>query len=157
ARCVGDDERPCGRGEIAVRHIDGDALLAFGAQAVGEQRQVGLLVATRAAGPLYRVELVEEHGLGVVEQPADERGLAVVDADSGGMAQKGGGIHQISHPRLQSSIPASEMQSSARVASRSVARVTATSATTCSGVTAVDSTQPVQVASPAVRKRTVAS
>ena len=44
-------------------------------------------------------------------------------------------------------MPASEMRSSARVAPRSVMRLAATSATTASGPVAVDSTQPVQVAS----------
>jgi len=31
-----------GRGEVAVGHVDGDALLALGGQTVGEQGQVGL-------------------------------------------------------------------------------------------------------------------
>ena len=40
ARCIGDDELAFGRREIAVRHIDGDALLAFGAQSIGQQTEV---------------------------------------------------------------------------------------------------------------------
>ena len=51
-------------------------------------------------------------------------------------------------------MPASEIRSSARVAPRSVTRVPATSATTAALSVASDSTQPVQVASPTVRKRT---
>ena len=42
---VGDDELAPRRGEVAVRDVDGDALLALGAQAVGEQREVGVVEA----------------------------------------------------------------------------------------------------------------
>ncbi len=49
ARRVGDDELAPLGGEVAVRDVDGDALLALGAQAVGEQRQVGALVAAPPA------------------------------------------------------------------------------------------------------------
>ena len=35
-------KRAVGRGEVAVGDVDGDALLALGAQAVGEQREVGV-------------------------------------------------------------------------------------------------------------------
>ena len=48
ARGVGDDEFTRGRGEVAVGDIDRDALLALGAQAVGEQREVDH---TRRRGP----------------------------------------------------------------------------------------------------------
>ncbi len=41
---VGDDELPQWGGEVAVGDVDGDALLALGPQAVGEQGQVGVLV-----------------------------------------------------------------------------------------------------------------
>ena len=41
ARCIGDDELALGRSEIAVRHIDRDALLAFGTQSIGQQTEVG--------------------------------------------------------------------------------------------------------------------
>ena len=37
---IGDDELALRRREIAVGDVDGDALLAFGAQAVGEQREI---------------------------------------------------------------------------------------------------------------------
>jgi len=40
---VGDDELPPGRGEVAVRHVDGDALLPLGPQAVHQQRQIDLV------------------------------------------------------------------------------------------------------------------
>ena len=40
ARRVGDDELAPRRGEVAIGDVDGDALLALGAQAVGEQREI---------------------------------------------------------------------------------------------------------------------
>ncbi len=76
---VGDDELAGRGGEVAVGHVDGDALLPLGPEAVGQQGQVGVLVAALAADPLHRLELVLEDGLGVVEQAPDERALAVVD------------------------------------------------------------------------------
>ena len=83
-----------GRGEIAVGDVDGDALLAFGAQAVGEQREID-----RAAGAidfalLHGGELVFEDGLAVVEQAADQGGFAVVDAAGGGEAQQAERVRQ---------------------------------------------------------------
>ena len=39
---VGDDELARARAEVAVGHVNGDALLAFGLQAVGEERQVDI-------------------------------------------------------------------------------------------------------------------
>ena len=40
-RAVGQDELPGRRGEVAVRDVDRDALLALSTQAVGEQRKIG--------------------------------------------------------------------------------------------------------------------
>jgi hypothetical protein len=42
ARRVGDDELAPRRREVAVGDVDGDALLALGFEAVGEQREVEL-------------------------------------------------------------------------------------------------------------------
>ena len=39
---VGDDELALVGREVAVRDVDGDALLALGLQAVGQQREVDL-------------------------------------------------------------------------------------------------------------------
>jgi hypothetical protein len=69
--------------EVAVGHVDRDALLALGAQAVGEQRQVGVAVAAPLGGLLDVLELVLEDRLGVVEQAADQGRLAVVDRSGG--------------------------------------------------------------------------
>jgi hypothetical protein len=84
ARRVGDDELARRRGEVAVGHVDGDALFAFGFQAVGEQAQVDRLT---AGARLQVVQLVGQDGAAVVEQPADQRALAVVDAAGGEEAQ----------------------------------------------------------------------
>ena len=80
---------PLGRGEVAVGDVDRDALLALGAQAVGQQREVErALAAAPLAGLGDVVELVLEHLLGVVQQPADQRALAVVNRAGGGEAQE---------------------------------------------------------------------
>ncbi len=85
---VGDDEFPQRCGEVAVGDVDRDALFALGAQPVGEESEVGVLVPTLATEALDRLELVLEDGLGVVEEPADERALAVVDRTGGGEAEE---------------------------------------------------------------------
>jgi hypothetical protein len=76
---VGELEATARRHEAAVRDVDRDALLALGAQAVGEQREVDVVVAAAARGLLDVLHLVDEDLLRVVEQPADQRRLAVVD------------------------------------------------------------------------------
>jgi hypothetical protein len=83
ARRVGQDERAPRGGEVAVGDVDRDALLALGAQAVGQPREVELSVATAQV-----VELVGQDRLGVVQQAADERRLAVVDRAGGRQAQE---------------------------------------------------------------------
>ena len=45
---VGEDEGAPRGGEVPVGDVDGDALLALGAQAVGEQRQVDVVAAVLA-------------------------------------------------------------------------------------------------------------
>ncbi len=85
---VGDDECPVCRGEIAIGDVDRDALFAFGAQAVGEQGEIGAVGTAVEARAGHRLELVLEDGLRVEQQSTDERGLAVVDAAGGGDAQQ---------------------------------------------------------------------
>jgi hypothetical protein len=85
---VGEDELAGRRAEVAVGDVDGDALLALRAQAVDQQRQVGRGHALVDRGALDGLDLVGEHRLGVVEQPPDQRGLAVVDTPRGGEAQQ---------------------------------------------------------------------
>ncbi len=88
---VGDDELAAVGREVAIRDVDGDALLALGLQAVGQQGEVDLAGAGGAdllAVALHGGELVLVDHLGVVQQPADERALAVVDAAAGEEAQE---------------------------------------------------------------------
>src|SRR5690606_18745798 len=170
-RRVGDDELAPRRREVAVGDVDRDPLLALGAQAVGQQREVGALVAASAAHLLHVLELILEDRLGVVEKPPDQRRLAVVDAAGGdeaqeipplldpagrvGVARDRSLAHDQKYPsRLRSSIAASVKRSSARVAPRSVTRAAATSSMTSWSVYALLRTAPVQVMSPIVRKRT---
>ncbi len=79
---VGDDEAAAGGLEGAVRDIDGDALFAFVLQAVHEQGQVGggALGAVAAGVLFHHPHLVRRHLAAVVENPPDERALAVVHA-----------------------------------------------------------------------------
>jgi hypothetical protein len=82
---VGDDELAAVGREVAVGDVDGDALLALGLQAVGQEGEVDLTGTGGAdllAVALHRGELVLVNHLGVVEQAADERALPIVDAAS---------------------------------------------------------------------------
>ena len=86
---VGHDELAVLGREEPVGDVDGDALLALGGEAVDQEREVELaaLGADLLRVGLERGEVVLEDELGVVEQPADEGGLAVVDAAAGDEAQ----------------------------------------------------------------------
>ena len=74
---VGDDVLARAGREVAVGDVDGDALFALGLQAVGEQRQVDRFHAALFRGFRWR-QRVGEDGLGVEQQAADQRALAVV-------------------------------------------------------------------------------
>ena len=88
AGSVGDHELALRRREVAVGDVDRDPLLALGPQAVGQQRQVGLLVAALDRGLLDRAELVFEDRFGVVQEPPDQGRLAVVHRAGGGDPQQ---------------------------------------------------------------------
>ena len=79
---VGDDEFAFRGREVAVGDVDGDALLALGAKAVGELGEVDGSVAGDGA------DVVVVHVVRVVEQAADECGFAVIDAAGGGEAEE---------------------------------------------------------------------
>ena len=78
-------------GEEAIGDVDGDALLALGLQPVDQQREVDV-VAGRAVLAANRAASVaswsSKISLRVVEQPADQRRLAVVDGAAGQEAQQ---------------------------------------------------------------------
>jgi hypothetical protein len=82
---VGDDELAPLSGEEAVGDVDGDLLLALGRKPVEQQRKVEI-PAERAvfAGFIReRAELIVEQQFCLVQQPADQGGLAVVDRAAG--------------------------------------------------------------------------
>ena len=79
---IGDDEFAQRRGEVAIRDVDRNPLLALCRESVGEQGQVECLTAP-ARCVLDRGELVGEDGLRVVQQTPDQRALAVVHAARG--------------------------------------------------------------------------
>ena len=80
---VGDNELAAWRREVAVSDVDGDALLALVAQTIGEVGEVDRAAAGDVGGAFERLELVFHEVFRVVEQAADERGLAVVHRAAG--------------------------------------------------------------------------
>ncbi len=112
-RRVGHDEHTAVGGEESVRDVDRDALLALGLEAVDEQGQIELI--TRGAelpGILHkREELILRNQPRVIQQPSDERRLAVIDRAAGENPQqvllvRGGGGHQKYPSRFLRSIDA---------------------------------------------------
>ena len=89
---IGEDERAPIGGEEPVRDVDRDALLALRLEAVGQEgREIDLAGAGGAdllAVALHGGELVLVDHLRVVQQPADERAFAVVDAAAGEEAEE---------------------------------------------------------------------
>ncbi len=88
---VGDDEAAPRRREVTVGDVDGDALLAFEREPVGEEREVEAARAAPRGGLRNGCQLVLEQSLGVEQEAPDERALAVVDRSRGGEAQS---VHQ---------------------------------------------------------------
>ena len=90
ARRVGDDEFALVGGEEAIGHVDGDALLALGLQPVHQQREIDIVAGgAEFLGILFqRAKRVLEQQLGVVKQPPDQGGLAVIDTAAGEKAQQ---------------------------------------------------------------------
>jgi hypothetical protein len=92
SRGVGEYVTSGRSGEESVRDVDRDALFTLGAQSVGECSQVGDSVLVG-----HGIEVIGRQTVGVVQQSADQRALAVVDATRRGqpkeLASDGGG-HQ---------------------------------------------------------------
>ena len=88
ARAVGDDELAVRRGRVAVGDVDRDALLALGAQPVGDEGQVHVVDAAAPRRQGDGLELVVEELAGVEEEAPDQRRLAVVDRSDGGESQE---------------------------------------------------------------------
>ncbi len=92
-RGVGHDEGPPRRREVPVGHVDGDALLALCGQAVDEEGEVdGRPLCPKALRIAFGgVELVLRDCSGVVQEPADQRRLAIVDGAAGDEPQEAHG------------------------------------------------------------------
>ena len=108
-RCVRELEAAAWCHERAVRDVDGDPLLALGAQAVGEQREIDVVVAAPARGVLDVLELVDEDLLRVVEQPADQGRLAVVDGSCRDEAKQLG-VEELLRSSQRASCPPSRLR-----------------------------------------------
>jgi hypothetical protein len=145
---------------VTVGDVDGDLLLALGGQAIGEQGEVQLLAA--GPGPLgvdaQRLQLIGIQGMGLVEQPPDQRALAVVDRAAQQEAQQRLallGLQQGGDPRRRvgggaQKYPSCFLASIEALASRSMTRpwrsevvVATISAITFSSVSASLSIAPV--------------
>ena len=74
---ITNDELARLRIEVPVSHIDGNALLTFCRQAIGQQCQIGFALA------LYTSQVVLQHGFGVNQQATNEGALAIVDRAAG--------------------------------------------------------------------------
>ncbi len=83
--CVGDEKGSPFSGEIAIGHVDGDALFTLGLQAIDDEGEVQSVAARRGAADF--LDLVVVDAATVVEQPTDQRALAVVDRPAGGETQ----------------------------------------------------------------------
>jgi hypothetical protein len=90
ARGVGDHETALRRGKEPVGDVDGNALLALRLQAVNQQREIE--IAAGGAGDLalrlQRRQLIVEQQFRIIEQTANQRALAVIDAAAGDKAQR---------------------------------------------------------------------
>jgi hypothetical protein len=71
---VGDNKASFGSSKKTVRHVDGDALLAFGLQSIHQQGKVQAfsLSAEFFGVSLERLQLIFEDQLALVEQSPDE-------------------------------------------------------------------------------------
>ena len=81
ARRIGDDERAAPGRKVPVGDVDGDALLALGGKSVDQQGEIDLVAAAAVAGRILDqiCQFVVAQALRIVEQPAEQRRLSVVD------------------------------------------------------------------------------
>ena len=89
-RCVGHDELALVGREESIGHVNGDALLALGGQAVHQQGKVNLLAlgAHAFAVGFQSLQLVFKNHFAVVKQAPDQRAFSVVHAAAGDKAQQ---------------------------------------------------------------------
>jgi len=80
SRSIGDDKLAFRCGEIAVSHIDGDALFTFSTKTIREQSQVHFLITAALACSLNRLQLVFENRLAIIKQSSYQSTLSIVHA-----------------------------------------------------------------------------
>ena len=87
---VRDDERTCCGGKKTPGYVDRDALLALGLQPVDQQGKIDILVDSAVTLRVFceRHKLIFEDEFRIVQQPADQGGLAVVDRTAGDEAER---------------------------------------------------------------------
>jgi hypothetical protein len=85
---IGDDESTARSGKVAVGNIDGDALLTFGTQTVGEVGKIDLATSGDFRLTLESIHLIFEDRLRIIEHTPDQRALAIVDAAGCGETQQ---------------------------------------------------------------------
>ncbi len=90
-RGIDDDEAAALSLEIAPGDVDGDALLALGNEAVEQETEVDALAVDRAivGGVQNGGALIVGDAGGIPQEPADQRGLAVVDRAAGEQPEHG--------------------------------------------------------------------
>jgi hypothetical protein len=88
---VGEDEAATRCLEEAICDVDGDALIALGRQTIDQQCIVdaALHSAEAFAVPIQRRHHIIGDGAAFEQQPADQRGLAIIDRAAGQYAQQG--------------------------------------------------------------------
>ncbi len=94
---IGHQEGAARRGEIAIGHVDGDALLALGLEPVEQERVIELVPgAAEFSRPLLeRFDLIDRDRAGLGQQSPDQGRFAVVDRAAGDEAQniaRGAGV-----------------------------------------------------------------
>ena len=150
ARSVRDDEFSFGRREVAVCDIDRDALLAFGLQAVGQEREIDAFAAAPFVFALRAFDLILKCALSFDKQSADERRFSVIDIAGGGESKN---VTAQKYPsRFLSSMVLAPW--SMILVERSLILAETVSSAISSSVDAQDATAPVHGAQPSVRKRT---
>src|SRR3982074_3043761 len=82
-RCIRNDELATPRGEVSVRNIDGDALLALCAQSVSKLRKIYPRSHLSELCPSNRTHLVFIHIARVIQQPPDQSRLTIIHATRG--------------------------------------------------------------------------
>ncbi len=87
SRRICDDELPFWCGEIPVSHINSNSLLTFCAKTISKQSEVDVFISPLSAGFLDRIVLILENGFGIVQQPANQRALAIIYTTCSGKPQ----------------------------------------------------------------------